>query len=36
MDEARAAYKTAVDKADTHNPVKQIAQTKLGALGGGQ
>ena len=36
MDEARAAYKMAVDKADTHNPVKQIAQTKLGALGGGQ
>lgn len=36
MDEARAAYKAAVDKADPHNPVKQIAQTKLGALGGGQ
>jgi len=35
MDEARAAYKAAVDKADPHNPVKQIAQTKLGALGGG-
>jgi predicted negative regulator of RcsB-dependent stress response len=36
MDEARAAYKAAVDKADAHNPVKQIAQTKLAALGGGQ
>ena len=36
MDEARAAYKAAVDKADPHNPVKQIAQTKLAALGGGQ
>jgi predicted negative regulator of RcsB-dependent stress response len=36
MDEARAAYKTAVDKAGPHNPVKQISQTKLNALGGGQ
>ena len=36
MDEARAAYKSAVDKAGPHNPVKQISQTKLNALGGGQ
>jgi len=36
MDEARAAYKAAVEKSDAHNPVKQIAQTKLNALGGTQ
>ncbi|HEX4779477.1 MAG TPA: tetratricopeptide repeat protein [Usitatibacter sp.] len=36
MDEARAAYKAAIDKSDAHNPVKQIAQTKLNALGGSQ
>jgi predicted negative regulator of RcsB-dependent stress response len=36
MDEARAAYKAAIEKADAHNPVKQIAQTKLNALGGSQ
>jgi len=35
-DEARAAYKLAIDKADPRNPVKNIAQTKLNALGGGQ
>src|SRR5688572_6966929 len=33
-DEARAAYKTAVEKAGDRNPLKQIAQTKLEALGG--
>jgi len=36
MDEARAAYKTAVEKAEPRNPVKQIAETKLNALGGAQ
>lgn len=34
VDEARAAYKLAVEKAGTRNPVKSIAETKLGALGG--
>lgn len=36
MDEARAAYKAAVEKAAPGNPVKNIAETKLGALGGAQ
>jgi predicted negative regulator of RcsB-dependent stress response len=36
LDEARAAYKLAVEKAGPRNPVKQIAQTKLDALGGAQ
>jgi predicted negative regulator of RcsB-dependent stress response len=36
LDEARAAYKLAIEKADVRNPVKQIAQTKLDALGGAQ
>jgi predicted negative regulator of RcsB-dependent stress response len=36
LDEARAAYKQAIEKADARNPVKGIAQTKLNALGGGQ
>jgi predicted negative regulator of RcsB-dependent stress response len=36
LDEARAAYKTASEKADPRNPVKQIAETKLNALGGSQ
>ena len=36
MDEARAAYKTATEKAEPRNPVKQIAETKLNALGGAQ
>jgi len=36
LDEARANYKLAADKADARNPVKGIAQTKLNALGGGQ
>ncbi len=34
LDEARASYKVAADKADARNPVKSIAQTKLTALGG--
>ena len=36
LDEARAAYKSAVEKAEPRNPVKQIAETKLNALGGVQ
>jgi predicted negative regulator of RcsB-dependent stress response len=36
MDEARSAYKQAVDKAGPRNPVKGIAETKLNALGGAQ
>jgi predicted negative regulator of RcsB-dependent stress response len=36
LDEARANYKVAAEKADTRNPVKSIAQTKLNALGGAQ
>lgn len=36
LDEARAAYRLAIEKADERNPVKGIAQTKLNALGGAQ
>lgn len=36
MDEARSAYKLAVEKAGPRNPVKGIAETKLNALGGTQ
>ena len=36
VDEARASYKAAYDGADPRNPVRQIAQTKLEALGGAQ
>jgi predicted negative regulator of RcsB-dependent stress response len=36
LDEARAAYKLAIEKSEPRNPVKNIAQTKLNALGGGQ
>jgi predicted negative regulator of RcsB-dependent stress response len=36
LDEARAAYKTAIEKAEPRNPVKQIAEVKLNALGGGK
>jgi predicted negative regulator of RcsB-dependent stress response len=36
LDEARAAYKLAIDKASARNPVKNIAETKLNALGGAQ
>jgi len=36
IDEARAAYKAAAEKAEPRNPVKQIAETKLNALGGAQ
>ncbi|QJR15701.1 YfgM family protein [Usitatibacter palustris] len=34
LDEARAAYKLAADKAEPRNPVRQIAEVKLQALGG--
>ena len=36
LDEARSAYKLAVEKAGPRNPVKNIAETKLNALGGAQ
>jgi predicted negative regulator of RcsB-dependent stress response len=36
MDEARSAYKVAIEKAGPRNPVKGIAETKLQALGGSQ
>lgn len=36
LDEARANYKLASDKAGPRNPVKGIADTKLNALGGAQ
>ena len=36
LDEARAAYKLAMDTAGPGNPVRSIAGTKLNALGGSQ
>ncbi|HUP97635.1 MAG TPA: tetratricopeptide repeat protein [Usitatibacter sp.] len=36
IDEARAAYKLAVEKAEPRNPVRSIAENKLNALGGAQ
>ncbi len=36
LDEARAAYRLAMEKADPRNPVRNIAETKLNALGGAQ
>ena len=33
-DEARAAYKLALDKADPRSPLRQLTELKLGALGG--
>lgn len=36
QDEARAAYKLAMEKAGPRNPVRTIAETKLSALGGPQ
>ena len=36
LDEARAAYKLAVEKASAGHPVKSLAETKLNALGGAQ
>jgi predicted negative regulator of RcsB-dependent stress response len=34
LDEARAAYKLALEKSEARSPVKNIAETKLNALGG--
>ena len=36
LDEARAAYKLANEKAEARSPIKNIAETKLNALGGGK
>jgi predicted negative regulator of RcsB-dependent stress response len=36
LDEARAAYRLAIEKSDARNPVKNLAQTKLNAIGGAQ
>jgi predicted negative regulator of RcsB-dependent stress response len=36
MDEARSAYKLAIEKAEPRSPVRNIAETKLNALGGAQ
>ena len=36
LDEARAAYKLAIEKAGASHPVKSLAQTKLNSLGGAQ
>lgn len=36
LDEARAAYKLAIEKAEPRNPVRNIAEVKLNALGGAQ
>ena len=36
LDEARSAYKLAIEKADPRSPVRSIAETKLHALGGPQ
>lgn len=36
LDEARAAYKLAFETAPPMNPVKNLAETKLNALGGAQ
>lgn len=34
LDEARAAYKLALDKASPRNPLRNLTELKLGALGG--
>lgn len=34
IDEARAAYKLALDKSDARSPLRNITELKLGALGG--
>lgn len=34
IDEARAAYKLAVEKADPRSPMRSVSEQKLGALGG--
>lgn len=35
-DEARAAYKLAIDKSDARSPMRTVTEMKLGALGGAQ
>jgi predicted negative regulator of RcsB-dependent stress response len=35
-DEARAAYKLAIDKSDARSPMRSVTELKLGALGGAQ
>jgi predicted negative regulator of RcsB-dependent stress response len=34
IDEARAAYKTAIDKSEPSSPLRALTELKLGALGG--
>ena len=34
VDEARAAYKLAIDKSDSRSPLRSVTELKLGALGG--
>jgi predicted negative regulator of RcsB-dependent stress response len=34
IDEARAAYKLAIDKSDPRSPMRSVTELKLGALGG--
>lgn len=36
LDEARAAYKLAIDKSDARSPLRSFTELKLGALGGAQ
>lgn len=36
LDEARAAYKLALDKSDARSPLRSVTELKLGALGGAQ
>jgi predicted negative regulator of RcsB-dependent stress response len=34
LDDARSAYRTALDKMDQKNPGRQLVQAKLDAIGG--
>ena len=34
LDEARAAYKLAIEKSDARSPTRSLTELKLGALGG--
>ena len=36
VDEARAAYKLAIEKSDPRSPIRSVTELKLGALGGTQ
>ncbi len=36
VDEARAAYKLAIEKSDPRSPIRSLTELKLGALGGTQ